>query len=854
MAARRRGPSGHRNDAMEERNTQTPRGRAPVRPTRRVRPGEDKIKKRTPSPNKRIDSKSLPRVLGPNRPITDVANITTDIQTQMPPHCRANFVTKDTGSASSRFIRLTQYLIPQSKKIADQTGLSVGAIVQPLANTGLEEEPVQLVDVGEKLPKCVNCGAYVNRFVRFTRGGKMWRCSLCDNENTTPESYYCGTDGSGIRHDFKERPELMHGSVELIKPLPKNKPPAPKPTNYLFVIDISQQSHASGMLETMINGILDVIDQVFHEECEEDAYIGLVTYDSVVQVHTPNQVAIMNDVDRPFLPVPSSEVLVSIRDVEGLEALIERMNNFELLTPTTAPRDPTRQNSCFGAASQIAYEILAEQGGRAMMSVMHLPNVGIGKLKNRDNAKFYGTKKEKELLIPQNAWYRNLVDKASEASVSFDLFVGAANHCDVLTISQLSHYSGGTLYHYANFNQMKDAEGLQGDLLKCIQRFFGTDAYIVIRHSPGLVLLDTYGGFILTENEEIRYAQINSDTTFTMTFEYTEDLPKDKPFTLQIGILYTPRDTGESIIRLHTIRRPVKSNIQDVFRSIDLESVMSMSAKECVQRMMNQHSEEIISQASERLVSGCITVLCKYRRHCASRSNKTQLILPETLKLLPLFTLGFLKCPGLDVRRSIDERVSLLRTLATSTVSQTLLFLYSNLFSLHNLTGEACTYDGQGFFALPSYNQLTKDTLFDDGLYLMNTGKRLYLLIGRQLDSDLFDSLFVQENGQVYLLDPPEDPDYDDLLYRITLIIDELRMKSPYHLSLHILFKPDRNAKNNKQSIDQLAFDRFMIDDTPLVDADDKNARAERKKNPRRMGYIDFLVFCHGRVKREMSK
>jgi protein transport protein SEC24 len=36
----------------------------------------------------------------------------------------------------------------------------------------------------------------------------------------------------------------------------------------------------------------------------------------------------------------------------------------------------------------------------------------------------------------------------------------------------------------------------------------------------------------------------------------------------------------------------------------------------------------------------CVTILYTYRKYCATASSSGQLILPEALKLLPLYTMG----------------------------------------------------------------------------------------------------------------------------------------------------------------------------------------------------------------------
>ena len=43
----------------------------------------------------------------------------------------------------------------------------------------------------------------------------------------------------------------------------------------------------------------------------------------------------------------------------------------------------------------------------------------------------------------------------------------------------------------------------------------------------------------------------------------------------------------------------------------------------------------------------CVDILVAYRKHCVTNTRAGQLILPEPLQLLPIFTLGLTKCPAL---------------------------------------------------------------------------------------------------------------------------------------------------------------------------------------------------------------
>ena len=58
-----------------------------------------------------------------------------------------------------------------------------------------------------------------------------------------------------------------------------------------------------------------------------------------------------------------------------------------------------------------------------------------------------------------------------------------------------------------------------------------------------------------------------------------------------------------------------------------------------------------LAAARDATTANTITTLAAYRKHCASNSSAVQLILPEALKLLPLYALALLKGPPLRVRR-----------------------------------------------------------------------------------------------------------------------------------------------------------------------------------------------------------
>lgn len=47
-----------------------------------------------------------------------------------------------------------------------------------------------------------------------------------------------------------------------------------------------------------------------------------------------------------------------------------------------------------------------------------------------------------------------------------------------------------------------------------------------------------------------------------------------------------------------------------------------------------------LANVREQMMNLCVNALVSYRKFCATVSSSGQLILPEALKLLPLYTLG----------------------------------------------------------------------------------------------------------------------------------------------------------------------------------------------------------------------
>ena len=225
------------------------------------------------------------------------SNVYPTFERHVPPPATVSFVAFDQGNASPKFARLTMNNIPASNEGLSSTALPLGLIMQPLAKLQPGEAEIPLLDFGDQgPPRCRRCRAYINPFMMFRSGGSKFICNLCTYPNDTPSEYFCATTPQGVRVDRDQRPELLRGTVEFTVPK-EYWTREPTGLNWLFVIDVTQESYNKGFVEAFCEGILAALyapDGTEDEDGEPKrrippgAKVGFVTYDKDIHFYNCN--------------------------------------------------------------------------------------------------------------------------------------------------------------------------------------------------------------------------------------------------------------------------------------------------------------------------------------------------------------------------------------------------------------------------------------------------------------------------------------------------------------------------------------------------------------------------------------
>lgn len=197
---------------------------------------------------------------------------------------------KITGNTSPRFIRATTYNIATTGELMASSKIPVGLIVQPLNELRASEQPIEVVDMGERGPiRCNRCKAYINPFVRWSHGGQKFICNICDLANDVPAEYFANLDMSGRRVDLMQRPELRYGTVEFVATKEFCARP-PTPASFVFLIDVSWNAIQSGMLQVATQTIKEMLDlfPMQDDQACSPCRVAIVTYDRSVHFYNLN--------------------------------------------------------------------------------------------------------------------------------------------------------------------------------------------------------------------------------------------------------------------------------------------------------------------------------------------------------------------------------------------------------------------------------------------------------------------------------------------------------------------------------------------------------------------------------------
>ncbi|GLT85060.1 hypothetical protein SLE2022_032620 [Rubroshorea leprosula] len=762
----------------------------------------------------KIDPNQIPRPIPSSSPV--VHETRQGNQANPPPPATSDYIVRDTGNCSPRYMRCTINQIPCTADLLSTSGMQLALLVQPLALSHPSEEPIQVVDFGENGPvRCSRCKGYINPFMKFIDQGRKFICNLCGFTDDTPRDYHCNLGPDGRRRDADERPELCRGTVEFVASK-EYMVRDPMPAVHFFLIDVSMNAVQTGATAAACSAINQVISDLPEGP---QTMVGIATFDSTIHFYNLKRalqqplMLIVPDIQDVYTPL-ETDVIVPLSECrQHLEILLESI-------PTMFQNSKTAE-SCFGAAIKAAFLAMKSTGGKLLLFQSVLPSVGIGALSSREAEGrtniSAGEKEAHKLLQPVDKTLKTMAIEFAEYQVCVDIFITTQTYIDIASVSVIPRTTGGQVYYYYPFSALSDPAKLYNDLRWNVTRPQGFEAVMRVRCSQGIQVQEYSGNFCKRIPTDIDLPGIDCDKSILVTLKHDDKMQDGSECAFQCALLYTTV-YGQRRIRVTNLSLPCTSMLSNLFRAADLDTQFACFLKQAASEIPTSP----LVQVREQVTNLCINILLSYRKFCATVSSSGQLILPEALKLLPLYTLGLIKSPGLRNDGRIDDRSFWINFVSPLPTPSAVPLVYPRMIAIHDLDSKE---DGS---LIPSTIPLSSEHVSDEGIYLLENGEDALIHIGGLANPSTLQQLFgfssVDEVPTQLVLQQFDNP----LSKKLNDVVNEIRRQRCSYLHLKLCKKGDPSG---------MLFFSYMVED----------------KTSTGPSYVEFLVHIHRQIQMKMS-
>ncbi|KAM3961962.1 LOW QUALITY PROTEIN: protein transport protein Sec24AB [Aphomia sociella] len=722
-----------------------------------------------------------------------------------PPEIRLGHQFADSPNCSPDIFRCTINRIPETNSLLQKSRLPLGILIHPFKD--LNHLPVIQCST---IVRCRACRTYINPFVYFV-DSKRWKCNLCYRVNDLPEEFQYDPVSKSYG-DPSRRPEIKSATIEFIAPSEYMLRP-PQPAVYLFLMDVSQLARESGYLHVVCDTLKNNLDQL---PGDARTQVGFICYDAHIHYYfmsdgltRPKEMTVL-DIDDVFLPSPES-LLVNLG--ERRELIRELLSG--LPQRHSQPGPPA---SALGAALQAAYKLMAPTGGRITVFQTCLPNIGPGALQSREDPNARSAK-DVAHLNPATDFYKRLALDCSGAQVAVDLFLLNSQYCDLATLSGMSKFSAGSVYHLPMFMAARSwqAAALSRALTRYLTRKIGFEAVMRVRCTRGISIHTFHGNFFVRSTDLLSLPNVSPDAGFGMQLSIEESLADLQQVCFQAALLYTS-SKGERRIRVHTLALPLASNLPDVLHAADQHCIVGLLAKMAVDRCASAS----MSEAKEALINVAVDALSAHRlaQNLPVGAASSALHAPYSLRLLPLYLLALLKRKAFrtGVSTRLDDRVADMCELKSQPLALLLRAAYPELYALHALREHAPADDDapdpprlhltaeDDDAPDPPRLHLTAERINSDGAYLLDDGDTMIIYVCHAVSpAFLSDTFGVTAHSQ--LVDgarelPRVSSEGNALLHAF---VDKLNDDRPYASNILIL---KDNSPNRTLFTERLVDDR----------------------------------------------
>lgn len=211
---------------------------------------------------------------------------------------------------------------------------------------------------------------------------------------------------------------------------------------------------------------------------------------------------------------------------------------------------------------------------------------------------------------------------------------------------------------------------------------------------------------------------------------------------------------------------------------------------------------------------------------CSSSSSSGQLILPESLKLMPLFSLGLMKLPCFRTDSRADARAVWMSRILSMPIDRLLPAVHPRFFAIPQDIKEESEK-----VSVPQSQPLSAEKLETSGMFLLENGFDLFVFLGRDVSPSIVEQLL--GTGSIESIDPSTVGDLPNLNNKLSnhlrRIVAELRRQRRSFMHLRLVKKG--------HSHETLFLSALVEDRHPLSG----------------MSYVEYLCHLHRLIQNKMT-
>lgn len=757
---------------------------------------------------------------------------------------------QDGGCVRPCHMRSTIYQVPSSQDLLDSSGLEFSVIVKPF-DEGEVEGKFFIPLSPSQIERCNRCKAYINP---FSASGE---CVICKHSLQWAQ-------------ERDQRPELQLGSYEFRVtsdyyrrvnnvPIPETRRP-----HLIFAIEMTASSqHMVHYLSKHLASVLqNDLPTDFLYASSMTPLLGFITYNSKVTVHdikNGGHSYIISDPTSVTDCASVSQFLVDpAKDFENIEKFIASLSDMcieqaeQEQQTLLGPAIEAALKACYHDTSNYFETKDSKKGpsrsvvpvGKVYILHSSLPIAGDDQTPGRlappsqraidDIKRQLGSETESKALNPEGKYYTQLGRKCyDEYASGVELFLFPPQpraYLNIATLGELTKLTGtGVINKYhavsmSNFIQ---------DLKISLKSTMGFDASIRVRSSVGISSVRYIGNFKSNDDNKdtLEMSAVNTNSNFIVQFKYDDKLPESGLVVIQMAMIYTSI-CGERRVRVHNMALSTCQSMQDLYKSACCDTLVNVLVRDTVDKLRAGSLNP--KKAKEQLTARVVKILAAYRKNCASdnqAASSSQLILPEGLKLLPMYLCGALKCDAIDGGPEMfpDDKVLSQLSLLGALPSQSQVTIYPRMYSI-----EACEADDEeNEYGLTAeltrcYNLAIEEARGQ--CYILENGYYLFIFFpNTDLGRQFLSSVFGERKDDPDIIWDLRQKDSNEVKFLETLI-DQIVSERRRSLRVSVV----RQARDKLEPI----FKTFLYEDNKRPDLNDS--------------YINILCSLHSQIRAKL--